>query len=525
MRQPTAWPRQWLRLGSLLVLVAVSACFISRRVTVVEVDRAADSVQVRSPVKAHLLDGSTVVYRHGVQVAAGRLTGPGTRYDLSLSGATEVNELSLDSVVGLESFHTSVNYGATVGLSALATAGTLGLSIAIYCAADPKCFGSCPTYYADSAGVPVLEAEGFSYSIAPLFESRDVDRLRARPGPDGTFRLEVRNEALETHFINHFQLLEATHAPGEFVAPDPEGHPLAVADGRAARAARDRTGRDVRALLREADGRTYATAPTVLANVSAEDLEDQIELSFARPNRSDSVALVLRLRNSLLNTVLLYDLMLGDPGARSLDWQAEELSRVGSALELGTWYASHMGLGVEIWRDTVWVPIARLKDTGPVAWKDVVVPLPWIAGDQLRVRLRFPADNWRIDQVALASSVHRPPVRVLELGHVAAQSGDSEPEAHAALLAPDGRYLETRPGQSFIASWAARPDSVGAERTFLLASQGYYVEWVRRGWITAARDTTTFRPDDAVLLRALERWRQVQDTLERRFFATRVPVR
>lgn len=513
------------RLASLLVLVAVSGCFIARRVSVVEVDRAADSVQVRSPVKAHLLDGSTVVYRHGVQVASGRLTGPGTRYDLRLSGATEINELPLDSVVGLESFRTNINAGATVGLSVLATAASLGLTVAIYCAVDPKCFGSCPTYYADSAGGPVLEAEGFSYSIAPLFEARDLDRLRARPHPDGTFRLEVRNEAFETHFINHLELLEATHRPDEFVAPDPQGHPVAVAERRPPHSAHDRTGRNVRELLAEADGHTYATAPAVLAAVSAKDLEDQVELAFAAPDHGDSVALVLRLRNSLLNTVLLYDLMLGNPGARSLDWQAEELSRVGSALELGTWYTSRMGLGVDIWQKGVWLPITRLKDTGPVAWKDVAVPLPRVAGHELRVRLRFPADNWRIDKVSLASSIRRPPVRVLPLAQVAARTGGPESGAHAALLSPDGRYLETGPGQSFIASWDVGSGTAGSDRTFLIASQGYYVEWVRRGWITAPRDSTTFRPGDASLLHALERWREVQDTLERRFFATRVPVR
>ncbi len=153
---------------------------------------------------------------------------------------TDITELPLDSVVGLESFRTSVDGAATVGLSLLATAGTIGLGVAIACAIDPKCFGSCPTYYSDSAGTPVLEAEGFSYSIAPLFESRDVDRLRARPTGDGTLRLEVRNEAFETHFINHLELLEATHAPGELVAPDPRGHPVAVAEQRSPRAAWDR---------------------------------------------------------------------------------------------------------------------------------------------------------------------------------------------------------------------------------------------------------------------------------------------
>jgi hypothetical protein len=512
------------RLVSLLLLLLTGACFIVRRPVVVEVERT-DSVRVRTPVKAHLVDGSTVVYPKGMVLASRRLTGAGTRYDLRLSNPMEIGELPLDSVVGLESFRTEVNQGATTLLSVGATLATIGAGVAIACAIDPKCFGSCPTYYSDSAGTPVLEAEGFSYSIAPLFESRDVDRLRAQPRADGTLRLEVRNEAFETHFLNHFELLEATHAPDEFVAPDQRGHPVAMVGQRPPRTARDRAGRDVRPLLADADGKTYATAPGVLQGVSADDLEDTIELTFAGAASGDSVALVLRLRNSLLNTVLLYDLMLGDPGARSLDWQAEELSRVGTALELGSWYTARMGLGVEVRRDTTWVPVARLKDTGPVAWKDVAVPLPNASGGELRVRLRFAADNWRIDRIALAASVRRPSIRTLALSEVITVDGAPEREAHASLSSPDGRYLETVAGQSFVASWEVGPGSAGTARTFLLASQGYYIEWVRQGWIAAARDTTPFRPGDASLLRALERWREVQDTLERRFFATRVPVR
>src|SRR5688500_10616575 len=113
-----------IRRAPLLLLAVVSAC-IARKVTVVEVERAADSVQVRTPVKAHMLDGSTVVYRDGVLVARGRLTGPGTRYDLTLGNPTEVTALPLDSLVGLESFRTDVDAGATVSLSALAVGGTI----------------------------------------------------------------------------------------------------------------------------------------------------------------------------------------------------------------------------------------------------------------------------------------------------------------------------------------------------------------------------------------------------------------
>ena len=121
--------------------------------------------------------------------------------------------------------------------------------------------------------------------------------------------------------------------------------------------------------------------------------------------------------------------------------------------------------------------------------------------------------------------MRRPPVRALELARVVGRDGAPAPEALEALAAPDTRYLQTSPGQYFTAVWDVGPAPMGEERTFLLASQGYYIEWVRRGWIAAARDTSTFVPGDLALLKALSRWRTSQDTLEARFFATRVPVR
>lgn len=512
------WP--WF----LLLLAGLSACFLVRTINVVELERGRDSVQVRTPVKAHLIDGSTVVYRDGVLVLRNSLVGSGTWYDLTLKNPRSVTALTLDSVIGLESFQTNIDGGKTVLTSLLATAGFIGIGVGIACAIDPKCFGSCPTYYSDSAGQPVLEAEGFSYSVAPLFEARDVDRLRGRAGADGFFQLEIRNEAFETHYINHLELLEATHAPGDFVVPDHAGDALVLSRQIFSSSATDRAGRDISDLVSSADGQVYVTDSSVIDRVSSGEIDDWIELVFDSTAPGDSVALLLRLRNSLLNTVLLYDIMLGDPGARALDWQGKHLARIGPALELGAWYGSKMGMAVEVWSDGAWVPVARVKDSGPVAWKDVAVPLA-SSGNQVRVRLRFPADNWRIDRIALARGVSRPVLRVLPIASLTSLEGADEPEAKAGVLANDQHYLQTQAGQAFIARWKVGAVAPGQERTFLLASQGYYIEWVRRGWIASNRDTTTFRPSDAALQHAILRWRRAKDSLETRFFATRVPVR
>lgn len=509
------------------LVVVVSACLIARNVEVTPVARtsAHDSITVATPVKAHLLDGSTVMFRSGVLVQRDTVWGEGIRYDLTLRDSTRLRMLPLDSVVGMEAYRTKVDAGKTMLYSLGVIGGAIGLSVAIACAADPKCFGSCPTFYADSAGTAVLEAEGFSYSIAPLFEARDVDRLRVAPDSLGVLRMEVRNEAFETHYINHLELLEVRHGMGEVALPDDQNKPFVVSRIEPPARAIDRAGRDARAVLAAADGNSYRTDAGVLARAREGDLLDWIELSAPAPG-GDSAALVLRLRNSLLNTILFYDIMLGDPGARSLDWVGRDLEQVGEAVALAQWYQRRMGMDIAVWDGGTWRVVAHLKDTGPVAWKDVAIAVPVMARDSIRLRISFPADNWRIDRVAVARAFRRLPhgPTVHALSVVRDATGASDTAALASVAGADHRYLEVASSQRFDAEF--RPGPAGAEaRTFFLGSQGYYTEWVRNGWLRAPRSARTFRPNDAALADAISRWRVTQDTLEARFMATRVPVR
>jgi hypothetical protein len=83
------------------------------------------------------------------------------------------------------------------------------------CAANPKtCFGSCPTFYVSDGKHAMLQAEGFSSSIAPSLEARDVDALY-RVHPSGReFIVTMKNEALETHFVRRVRLLAAKRPVG-----------------------------------------------------------------------------------------------------------------------------------------------------------------------------------------------------------------------------------------------------------------------------------------------------------------------
>jgi hypothetical protein len=199
---------------------------------------------------------------------------------------------------------------------------------------------------------------------------------------------------------------------------------------------------------------------------------------------------VLRLRNSLLNTVLLYDEMLAARGARALDWVASTSNASGRRCSWAPGTPGAWAQGCRAGRRGV-AHRGALARRGPIAWRDVAAVIPVPPGDSLRVRLSFVADNWRIDRVALAAGIRRPD-RPIAAARLLDAAGTDDTTALASVRDADQRYLQTSPGQRFSAVFEAGTVAPGEARTFLLESQGYYIEWIRPGWIATGRDTTAF---------------------------------
>jgi hypothetical protein len=508
-----------LRSATAIVLImTTTACVIvKRRVDVNDVDYR-KPILLTNPVKAHLKDGSTVVYPVGVTVTATELQGNGTRYPFAGSSAMQTGAVPLDQVVGMESYRESKQ--GQFGVSLLATAagavGTLFLLKAI--------FGSCPTVY--SADGEIQEAELFSSSIAPLFEGRDIDLLKTQPDNAGMLSLDIRNEALETHYLNHLQLIEVAHARDEIVLPDALGESVALRAPHAVASARNRKGQDVSRELASADTLFYASDPVAIQGASAADMDDWIDVTVPVQPGATTAGLAFRLRNSLLNTVLMYDVMLGPSGAGALNWMSGSLSNISSAVEMGRWHQRRAGLHVSVWQDGRYREVARVPDAGPVAWHDVAAVVPVPAGEtNLRVRLSFLVDHWRIDRLAVSTSVRQAEAREIPLSAVRGSKGTLENEALSNMSAPDDRYLQTNPGHRFFAEFQTGLPQAGRARTFLLSSQGYYTEWIRGSWIKNATTTAPFTPGDAAVLEALHKWGGAREAFENRFYSTRVPVK
>lgn len=515
-----------LRLLTALVLSStLSACILNVvRRDVEEVPPAPRNVD--SALRVFTADGSVVVFSSGAAVGPDRVTGrePGLLFDLHRNMTGNRNWVPLDSVIGMEAFTESTDPGlsflASVGVTALAIGGTVALA----CAADPKCFGSCPTVYSYDEMGEHLEAETFSYSISPLLEGRDVDRLAVRANSEGRVELEIRNEALETHFINHLELLEVRHPEDERVLSDVGNRVLSIGELHPVHGVLDRGGRDVTGTVARRDGDAFATAEGRIAAVTPEDDRDWLEFSLP-PAVGDSAALVLRLRNSLLSTVLFYEFMLARQGAGALDWMARDVEQIGNAVELGSWFQRTMGLRLEVEEGGGFREVARMGDSGPIAWKEVAFVVPTRRGERTRVRLSFLADEWRIDHLAWSPTVRRPEVLAHPVAEVRPLVGEGSADATALVSEPDEDYLVTTAGTAFNLRFETGAPAHSGSRTFLLSSQGYYSEWVRPEWVRNAESPEPFRPDESLLPELMARWMEVKGPMEDAFHETRIPVR
>lgn len=532
-----AGARSLARLPVLLALLLTQGCIhIFRDAEIREEARppaGSAPAHVDSPVRVHMMDGSIVVFDPGSRIGPDGVEGVGRRFSLGLADTAFVSRVAMDSVVGVESYRGGVRPGPTLAVSLVATVAIPVGVFALACIADPKCFGSCPTIYTESAGDTTLEAELFSYSIAPLLETRDLDVLYAG-ARDGTLRMDVRNEALETHHINHVELVEVVHDAHERALVDQHEQPVVVGRSHAPASARARDGSDVLFELALVDDSTYVADADrlTLASDAAADLFDHVELAWPIPDDAgDTVAVTLRARNSLLTSVLFYEVMLAAAGPAALDWMGGGLDRIGAAVELGSWWHRRMGLHVQVWDGDGWRAHARFGDSGPIAWTHAAVriPLDDLPRDTLRVRLAYVTDQWRIDHVALASHARTPRTRTIAPARVTlsenAVGGATADAALAAIMVPDDEYLETIAGNRFLLEFDVSAEPYDGARTFLLASQGWYTEWMRPAWLDDGARRPAFTADDASLREAIALWLPMRAEFERAFRETRIPVR
>lgn len=470
----------------------------------------------RSPyLKAHRADGGVYVLSEWrVDSLGSAIAGSGTLLDADRNLVASGDfQLAADSIVLFETNVESRSGAAT----ALTIMTGITAAVAGICAASPKtCFGSCPTFYAPAGdGQLVLQAEGFSSSIAPGLEATDVDMLLHTRPTARDYVLRLTNEALETHVVRHADLLAVPRPPEGRVHMTSTGAFFETFGSEAPSRCRAAAG-DCLAEVSEAEGDEYFS----LADSTDLATREVVDLWFDEVP-DGRLGLVVVSRQTLMTTFLVYQalaymgtdagrwLAMLETGGEDVREFADGVGRVLGDIEVLAQDGSER-----------WLDQGSVGETGPIAPDTRVVALDLDGDPPYRIRLRMTRGMWRVDQVALVRlGDEAAPVRIVPSR--VTREGTAAPEALQALAARD-EPLVTLPGDVYEIAYEL-PENPQSYELFLEA-RGYYLEWMREEWMSeedALSATMLLLDPEGAMRRLAPAFKEIEPTIESLFWNSR----
>lgn len=480
-----------------------------------------ERMQERPFLKAHLKNGDVCIFKNQWQYnpEAELIEGMATRYDFNRNLLKEgLQQLPVDSIVIFETNRqledTQNGELATLGLLAM-----VNTTFNLLCLSNPKaCYGSCPTFYFDeNQSFHYSRAEGFSSAIAPSMEYSDIDALNVGAQATDTFKLVMKNEALETHCVKELTLLAAPHQPGEQVY-HAAGNKFYRCQGfLPARTALAAEG-DVSHLLAAADYEERFS----LADAQNLNSREAIILEFDNPQALKKLGLVAGFRQTLMTTYLIYS---------ALGYMGDEVSDVFAKIEKDQDLGSVINGGlktelgeVEIYlfdsKRNTWTFQGSFYETGPIAVNQQLLALNTTArSGPLKLKVVLNKGLWRLDYLALTEIVDT--VEPIQLKPEL--PGKAHARARANLADPD-RYLVSMPGEAYHFNFHL-PEGPQNEYDLFLNSRGYYLEWMRENWFKQ-KDLLKLRQmiknPEAYLKSEAAEYKFYEATMEDQFWSSRV---
>jgi hypothetical protein len=239
--------------------------------------------------------------------------------------------------------------------------------------------------------------------------------------------------------------------------------------------------------------------------------------------------MILKYRNTLLSTTLLYDVVIGSQGAAGLEWTKRMNEDAAYSSQFKMIYDAFSGIKIKIFDNGLWKDLGKFNDAGPLNWKYIAAQLPSSNADTLLLRLEFIPDNFMIDYLAfdtLSSSGENIITKVVYPFEITNDSGNQSDSLFQYIENDDLNYLKTEPGDFYYLNYNI-PAKKNYEQTALIYSKGYYNEWIRGSWINSKNVEYTFNLYDVngTLSHLADSWIENSEILEREFFHSRFSLK
>ncbi len=354
--------------------------------------------------------------------------------------------------------------GKTAGNVLLTVVGSLALLTIIVALTK----SSCPFVYAESDSGWAFQGELYPGNIIENAQRPDYLPLKGLKSEGDRYRLRITNELREIQHTDQAVLRVLDHPDSVAVVLDTEGEPHTISDPRPPVRALADGSRDVLEMIREADQQPVAFD----SQKRESDGTRQLQMSFERPAGVKEAKLLLTLKNSLW-----LDFAFGQFYEKFGDAYPQFQRRQQStSLEDASRWRREQSLPLTVYVSTAtgWVKQAEVPAMGPLAFRDIVIPLDLdnTTAGPVQVRLQTGFKFWDLDRAAIDYSENSCVSSVVVVPDSALD--DSGREVGEDLAQRDGRYVtQDRVGSVVSVEYPVPPRS-DTGRSVFLENAGFY---------------------------------------------------
>jgi hypothetical protein len=329
---------------------------------------------------------------------------------------------------------------------------------------------SCPFVSAYNDNNFSLQGEIYGGAIYPQLTRHDYMPLKMSPARDGSFQIKISNELKERQYTDIADLWVITHDANTKVLADDKGNLYSIRSPQTPVAASFEDKVDVTADLSKANDNRLLYFDDTTTNTAT----NNVVLRFNKKEKEQACKLILSLKNSYWLDYLYGELAKGF-GTYYATYMQQQKKK--TAAELLKWVTDQqIPLTVSIKTSTGWQKITDITTIGPLATREIVVPLDCsaIPGNQVEIKLSSGFMFWEIDYAAMDFS----PDGQFNIQKLSPQKATDEQNQNVLpLLQKDDEIYLEQPQIGNVVTLvykASLPVNESQVQSFIMHSKGYY---------------------------------------------------
>lgn len=378
------------------------------------------------------------------------------KYALSLNQVQKIEVIQKDKNRTTNSYVLGA-LGYTIATAALITAIVLATK------------SSCPFVNAYDGKQFTLQGEIYGGAIYPQLARHDYLPLQMQPNANGQLQVKISNELQERQYTDVANLMAITHSKQTKILADETGRLYSIGNTETPHTAwLNNKQLNLSPLLQRNDQLLQ-----FMDDTSHPNGHNELQLQFHKPASAVNAKLVLSIKNSYWLDYLYGELAKGF--GRFYPIYIKQQSKRSPADLLKWVKEQQIPLSISIKTNTGWKDVACLTTTGPVATREVIVPLAELPADnELQVKLSSGFLFWEIDKVAIDYSPNEA-FTVKEYTPVTAWD-EVNKNVLPLLQKEDGIYCKQPvPGNIATLTYDYTPvNNAALTQTFILHTKGYY---------------------------------------------------